>query len=115
AESLGLELLREIKSQLRDATVRKVRVLLNSLAAFDILNQFRKDLVRLEEAKGVAIEVRGDPAVPLSQIQVSTAKEGGEWILKKVSEGADDVSERAPCTPHEVQSDSHTEDRRIVE
>ena len=90
-ESLGLEMLREIKGQLRDATVKRVRVLLNSGVAFDILNQFRKDLARLEESRGIAIEVRGDGSVPLSQIQVSTAKEGGDWVLKKISEVDDYV------------------------
>ncbi|MCY3021339.1 MAG: ribonuclease E/G, partial [Planctomycetota bacterium] len=91
AESLGLEMLREIKSQLRDTGVRRVKVLLNSAAAFAILNQFRKDLTALEEAFGVAVQVCGDPAVGLSQMQISTAKEGGEWILRKVSEVDDYV------------------------
>ena len=91
AESLGLELLREIKSQLKDVSVRRVKVLLNSAVAFAILNQFRKDLVRMEEAHGVTIEVCGDPVVSLSQMQVSIAKEGGEWVLKKVSEVDDYV------------------------
>jgi ribonuclease E len=91
AESLGLEMLREIKSQLRDSNVRRIKVLLNSGVAFEILNQFRKDLVRLEEARGITIEVRGDANVPLSQIQVSTAREGGEWVLKKISEVDDYV------------------------
>jgi len=91
AESLGLELLREIKSQLKDVSVRRVKVLLNSAVAFAILNHFRKDLVRMEEAHGVTIEVCGDPVVSLSQMQVSTAKEGGEWVLKKVSEVDDYV------------------------
>ena len=91
AESLGLELLREIKSQLKDVSVRRVKVLLNSAHAFAILNQFRKELVRMEEAHGVTIEVCGDPVVSLSQMQVSTAKEGGEWVLKKVSEVDDYV------------------------
>jgi ribonuclease E len=91
AESLGLEMLREIKSQLRDSNVRRVKVLLNSAAAFEILNQFRKDLARLEEARGITIEVRGDAQVPLSQIQVSTAREGGDWVLKKISEVDDYV------------------------
>jgi Ribonuclease G/E len=91
AESLGLEMLREIKSQLKDAAVRRVKVLLNSAVAFAILNQFRKELVRMEEAHGVTIEVCGDPVVSLSQMQVSTAKEGGEWVLKKVSEVDDYV------------------------
>ena len=91
AESLGLEMLREIKGQLRDATVKRVLVKVNPAVAFDILNQFRKDLARLEETRGIAIEVRGDGTVPLSQIQVSTAKEGGEWVLKKISEVDDYV------------------------
>jgi ribonuclease E len=91
AESLGLEMLREIKAQLKDAGVRRIKVLLNSAVAFEILNHFRKEMVRLEESRGVAIEVRGDASVPLSQIQVSTAKEGGEWVLRKVSEVDDYV------------------------
>ena len=90
-ESMGLEMLREIKSQLKDSTVKRMKVLLNSTVAFDILNRFRKDLVRLEESKGVTIEVCGEPAVSLSQMHVSTAKEGGEWVLKKVSEVDDYV------------------------
>lgn len=90
-ESVGLEMLREISSQLRDSNVRRVKVLLNSAVAFAILNEFRRDLVRLEEAHGVTIEVCGDPGVSLSQMQVSTAREGGEWILKKVSEVDDYV------------------------
>lgn len=90
-ESVGLDLLRELKSQLKDRLVKKVKVLLNSAVAFAILNQFRKDLVRMEEAHGVTIEVCGDPVVSLSQMQVSVAKEGGEWILKKVSEVDDYV------------------------
>ena len=90
-ESLGLELLREVKGQLRDATIKRVLVKVNPAVAFDILNQFRKDLARLEETRGIAIEVRGDGTVPLSQIQVSTAKEGGEWVLKKISEVDDYV------------------------
>jgi ribonuclease E len=91
AESLGLEILREVKGQLRDPSVKRVRVLVNSMVAFDILNQFRKDLARLEESRGITVEVRGDGAVPLSQIQVSTAKEGGEWVVKKISEVDDYV------------------------
>jgi ribonuclease E len=90
-ESLGLEMLREIKAQLRDANVRRVKVLLNSTAAFAILNQFRKDLVRMEEAHGVTIEVAGDPSVAVSQMQVSTARESGDWVLRKVSEVDDYV------------------------
>jgi ribonuclease E len=91
AESIGLELLREIKSQLKDAQVRRLKVLLNSQVAFQVLNQFRKELARLEEAKGITIEVCGDPGVSLSQMQVSTAKDGGEWVLRKVSEVDDYV------------------------
>lgn len=91
AESLGLEMLREMKNQLRDKGVRRIKVLLNSGLAFAILNQFRKDLVRMEEAHRVTVEVIGDPGVPVSQMQVSTAKEGGEWVLKKVSEVDDYV------------------------
>jgi len=91
SESVGLEMLRELKSQLKDKAVKRVKVLLNSVVAFAILNQFRKDLVRMEEAHGITIEVCGDPVVSLSQMQVSTAKEGGEWILKKVSEVDDYV------------------------
>ncbi|HLX63718.1 MAG TPA: Rne/Rng family ribonuclease [Planctomycetota bacterium] len=90
-ESVGLEMLREIKAQLRDKTVRRVKVLLNAIVAYAILNQFRKELVRMEEANGITIEVCGDPGVSLSQMQVSIAKEGGEWILKKVSEVDDYV------------------------
>ncbi|MFH0938775.1 MAG: Rne/Rng family ribonuclease [Planctomycetota bacterium] len=90
-ESLGLEMLREIKSQLRDSSVRRVKALLNSTAAFEILNQFRKELIKLEDLKGVTIEVRGDSAISLSQMQISTAKEGGEWVLKKTSEVDDYV------------------------
>jgi Ribonuclease G/E len=88
---MGLEMLREIRNQLRDSNVRRVKVLLNPAVAFAILNEFRRDLVRLEEAHGVTIEVCGDPGVSLSQMQVSTAREGGEWILKKVSEVDDYV------------------------
>ena len=90
-ESIGLEMLREIKSQVRDKLVRKVKVLLNSHVAYGILNQFRKELVRMEEANGITIEVCGDPGVALSQMQVSIAKEGGDWVLKKVSEVDDYV------------------------
>ena len=90
-ESLGLEMLREIKAQLRECSVRRVKVLLNSAAAFDILNRFRKELVKLEEVKGVTIEVRGDSAISLSQMQISTAKESGEWALRKISEVDDYV------------------------
>ena len=91
AESLGLEILREVKGQLRDPAIKRVRVLVNSMVAFDILNQFRKDLARLEESRAITVEVRGDGAVPLSQIQVSTAKEGGEWVVRKISEVDDYV------------------------
>ena len=90
-ESIGLEMLREIKAQVRDKTLRKVKVLLNSHVAYGILNQFRKELVRMEEANGITIEVCGDPGVALSQMQVSIAKEGGDWVLKKVSEVDDYV------------------------
>ena len=90
-ESIGLEMLREIKSQVRDKTIRKVKVLLNSHVAYGILNQFRKELVRMEEANRITIEVCGDPGVALSQMQVSIAKEGGDWVLKKVSEVDDYV------------------------
>ena len=45
----------------------------------------------MEEASGIVIEVVGDPSVALSQMQVSTAKEGGDWTLKKVSEVDDYV------------------------
>ena len=91
AESVGLEMLREIKAQIRDKTVRRVKVLLNAQAAYAILNLFRKELVRMEEANGISIEVCGDPGVALSQMQVSIAKEGGDWVLKKVSEVDDYV------------------------
>jgi len=91
SESLGLEMLREVKSQLKDPAVKRVQVRLHSHAAYAILNLFRKELVRLEEARGVSIEVCGDPSVPLSQIQVSTARAGGEFVLKKVSEVDDYV------------------------
>jgi Ribonuclease G/E len=91
AESIGLEMLREIKSQLKDSQIRRVKVLLNPPVATQILNQFRKELTRLEEAKGITIEVCGDPGVSLSQMQVSTAKDGGEWVLRKVSEVDDYV------------------------
>jgi ribonuclease E len=90
-ESMGLEMLREIKNQLRDSNARRAKVLLNSTVAFAILNEFRRELVRLEEAQGVTIEVCGDPGVSLSQMQVSTARDGGEWVLKKVSEVDDYV------------------------
>jgi len=90
-ESIGLEMLREIKCQLKDAGVRRLKVLLHSAVAFEILNMFRKELVRLEETRGVMIEVRGEPGISLSQLQVSTAKEGGEWVLKKISEVDDYV------------------------
>ena len=90
-ESIGLEMLREIKAQVRDKTLRKIKVLLNSHVAYGILNQFRKELVRMEEANGITIEVCGDPGVALSQMQVSIAKEGGDWVLKKVSEVDDYV------------------------
>jgi Ribonuclease G/E len=90
-ESLGLEMLREIKSQLRDKNAKRVKVLLNSQCAFAILNEFRKALVELETAHGVTLEICGDPAVSVSQMQVSTARDGGEWVLKKVSEVDDYV------------------------
>ena len=47
--------------------------------------------MRLEEAHNITIEICGDPGVSLSQMQVSTAKESGEWVLKKVSEVDDYV------------------------
>ena len=90
-ESIGLEMLREIKASSEIKRCGKVKVLLNSHVAYGILNQFRKELVRMEEANGITIEVCGDPGVALSQMQVSIAKEGGDWVLKKVSEVDDYV------------------------
>jgi ribonuclease E len=90
-ESMGLEMLRELKNQLRDPSAKRMKVLLNSGVAFAILNQFRKDIARMEEQYGVSIEICGDPAVFLSQMHVSTAKEGGDWVLKKISEVDDYV------------------------
>jgi len=90
-ESMGLEMLRELKNQLRDPNAKRMKVVLNSGVAFAILNQFRKDIARMEEQYGVSIEICGDPAVFLSQMHVSTAKDGGDWVLKKISEVDDYV------------------------
>jgi Ribonuclease G/E len=81
AESVGFEMLREIKAQVRDKTVRKVKVLLHATVAYAILNLFRKELVRMEEANNISIEVCGDPGVSLSQMQVSMSRAAGDWVL----------------------------------
>lgn len=85
-ESLGLELLREVRYQAAQDRVERLRVSLNPSAAFVILNQFRKELTRLEEALKIRIEVVQEPALETRQFQVAVAKKGGGWVLKKTSE-----------------------------
>lgn len=86
SESLGLELLRELRYQAAQDRVERLRVSLNPSAAFVILNQFRKELTRLEETLKIRIEVVQEPALDTRQFQVAVAKKGGGWVLKKTSE-----------------------------
>ena len=90
-ETLGLELLREVRNQLREGTVSRVRVTLHPTAACAILNRYRRDLAKLEEARGVTLEIVEGAGVLPGQMHVSTAREGGDWVLKKVSEVDDYV------------------------
>lgn len=90
-ETIGLEVLRELREQIVDQTVTKVRVTLHSTSACAILNKFRRELIKLEDARGVSVEVVADDRVQASQFQVFTARAGGDFVLKKVSEVDDYV------------------------
>ncbi|GMV79231.1 MAG: hypothetical protein AMXMBFR7_04150 [Planctomycetota bacterium] len=90
-ESLVLELMRELKHQCADPQVNRVRVSLNPEAAFEILNQFRRELSRYEEERGVKVEFHGDSSLPFSQWRLEVAKSDGPWVSKKLSEVDDYV------------------------
>ncbi|MCZ7647081.1 MAG: Rne/Rng family ribonuclease [Planctomycetota bacterium] len=90
-ETLGLELLRELRHQCVDPKVGRVRVSLNPGAAAVILNALRRELTRFEDERGVKIEIHGDHELPYSQWRISVARGDGIWIQKKISEVDDYV------------------------
>ncbi|MCW8133865.1 MAG: Rne/Rng family ribonuclease, partial [Planctomycetota bacterium] len=90
-ETIGLEVLRELRAQLSDHQVARVRVTLHSASACAILNRFRRDFIKLEDARGMSIEVASDDRIQPGQFQIATAKAGGDFVVKKVSEVDDYV------------------------
>jgi len=86
AETLGLELLREIKSFLAANQCTKLKAAVHPGATFLILNRFRRELLKLEESSGVRVEVLPDPDLMMSQWKLFSARENGDWVLRKGSE-----------------------------
>ncbi|MBI3832604.1 MAG: Rne/Rng family ribonuclease [Planctomycetes bacterium] len=90
-ETLGLEVLRELRAFLHDSTIARVRVSLHSASACAILNKFRRELLKLEDVRGTGIEVVADDRIQPSQFQISTARAGGDFVVKRMSEVDDYV------------------------
>ena len=90
-ETIGLEVLRELRSQAQEGTFTRFRVTLHSSVACGILNHIRRELNKLEEARAITVEVVDDPKVAPSQFVVSAARSGGDWVVRRVSEVDDYV------------------------
>ncbi len=91
AETMGLEILRELRAILSTGGFSRGRVSLHPQVAFEILNNMRTKLTKFEEANGRPIEVHSDPMLPLSQWKISTTKASEGWAQGKVSEVDDYV------------------------
>lgn len=85
-ETMGLEILRELRAVMSGGGFQRGRVSLHPAVALEILNAMRNKLTKLEEANGRPIEVHGDPTLALSQWRVSVARESLEWVQKREGE-----------------------------
>ena len=90
-ETIGLEVLRELRCQVQEGAFTRFRVTLHSSVACGILNRIRRELNRLEEARAITVEVVDDPKIAPSQFVVSAARPGGDWTVRRVSEVDDYV------------------------
>ena len=88
-ESLGLDLLREIKAACGRGDCTAVEALLAPQAALAVGNLYRANLHRLEESTGVKIMLGADPAMGLGQMRVVLKGGWGTRVVERSSEEAD--------------------------
>jgi Ribonuclease G/E len=88
-ESLGLDLLREVKAACGRGDGPTFEALFSPQVALAVTNLYRGNLLRLEESAGVKIMVGADPAMGPGQMRLVLRSGGGTKVLERSSEEAD--------------------------
>lgn len=88
-ESLGLDLIREIKSALSHRGCSEVEAVFAPAAALAVGNIYRQELLRLEESSGLKIMLGADPALGPGEMRVVLKGDWGSRVLERGAEEAD--------------------------
>jgi ribonuclease E len=88
-ESLGLDLLREVKAACGRGDCTAFEALFAPQVALAVTNLYRANLLRLEESAGVKIMIGADPAMGPGQMRLVLRSGGGTKIVERTSEEAD--------------------------
>ncbi|HOX07987.1 MAG TPA: Rne/Rng family ribonuclease [Planctomycetota bacterium] len=89
AESLGLDLLREVKAASGRGDCSGIEALFSPQVALAVTNLYRANLQRLEESAGVKIMIGADPAMGPGQMRVVLKGGWGTKTVERSSEEAD--------------------------
>jgi ribonuclease E len=88
-ESLGLDLLREVKAACGRGDCTGIEALFSPPVALAVTNLYRGNLLRLEESTGVKIMVGADPAMGPGQMRVVLKGGWGTRVVERSSEEAE--------------------------
>ena len=88
-ESLGLDLLREVKAASSRGDCAQIEALFAPRVALAVTNLYRANLLRLEETGGLKIMIGADPALGPGQMRVVIKGGSGPRVVERSSEEAD--------------------------
>jgi len=88
-ESLGLDMLREVKSLAAGGECAAIEACFAPSVAVEVGNIYRQQILRLEESAGTKIMIRADPDLLPGRMRVITRGESGTQMSEKVFEEVD--------------------------
>ena len=73
-ESLGIEFMRKLRTELEKKNIQKVKAVFNPHTAFDLANEFRGQLAAIEKEYGKQVLLAADESFPLDKYVITEEK-----------------------------------------